>query len=167
MNDEELKTMRKSFQTLFDRRKPLLNNPKIKKLQEKVINIRKSSIENNRKLLKIATENFKNNDIDYCFAKDDVEANNIIFKIINEVNDKNIDSTINMTEFDSLEGDSTIKVAKSKSNTLGEIAISEFLNSRSIEMIETDLGDRILQLKKTDNKPSHPTGPASHLNVNQ
>ena len=27
------------------------------------------------------------------------------------------------------------------------------------------MGDRILQLKKTDNKPVHPTGPASHLNV--
>ena len=27
------------------------------------------------------------------------------------------------------------------------------------------MGDRILQLKKEDNKPVHPTGPASHLNV--
>jgi L-lactate dehydrogenase complex protein LldG len=32
-------------------------------------------------------------------------------------------------------------------------------------IIETDLGDRILQLKKVDNAPVHPTGPASHLNV--
>ena len=34
-------------------------------------------------------------------------------------------------------------------------------------MVETDLGDRILQLKKIDNKPVHPTGPASHLNISK
>ena len=55
-------------------------------------------------------------------------------------------------------------IAKAKSNTLGEINLKDHLN---IEVIETDLGDRILQLKKTDNKPVHPTGPASHLNVRE
>ena len=201
--------MRKSFQTLFNRRKKLLNNPEIKKLQEKVIKIRKNSIENNKELLKIATENFKNNDIDYYFAKDDKEANNIILKIINEENnkvtgscnkdksadlenkaidscnkDKSVDlenkaidsnnkdksnnsNNIKVAKSNSLENNSIIKVAKSKSNTLGEIAISKFLKDKNIEVIETDLGDRILQLKETDNKPTHPTGPASHLNVHQ
>ena len=56
-------------------------------------------------------------------------------------------------------------VAKAKSNTLGEIDLKAHLADKNIEVVETDLGDRILQLKKTDNKPVHPTGPASHLNV--
>ncbi|MDR2966600.1 MAG: LUD domain-containing protein [Methanobacteriaceae archaeon] len=166
MKDKELKTMRKSFQTLFNRRKQLLNNPEIKKLQEKVLNIRKNSIENKEELLKIATENFKNNDIDYYFAKDDNEANKIIFKIISEENNKTIDS-VNKTRNESDNSENNIRVAKSKSNTLGEIATSKFLKSKNIEVIETDLGDRILQLKEYDNKPIHPTGPASHLNVRQ
>ena len=54
-------------------------------------------------------------------------------------------------------------IAKAKSNTLGEINFKEHFSN--IDVVETDLGDRILQLKKTDNKPVHPTGPASHLNV--
>lgn len=58
-----------------------------------------------------------------------------------------------------------ILIAKSKSNTLGEIFISKFLKSKDMDVVETDLGDRILQLKGKDNKPSHPTGPLSYLNV--
>jgi len=41
------------------------------------------------------------------------------------------------------------------------------LKEKNIDIVETDLGDRILQLKKTDNRPVHPTGPASHLNVGE
>ena len=184
MKDKELKTMRKSFQTLFYRRKQLLNDPEIKKLREKVINIRKNSIENKEELLEIASQNLKSNDIDMYFAKDDKEANDIILKIIEEENFKVQDNSISkgnsisrsnsISKGNSISEDDSINksypiitVAKSKSNTLGEIAISKFLSSHNIEVIETDLGDRILQLKKTDNKPTHPTGPASHLNVNE
>jgi L-lactate dehydrogenase complex protein LldG len=166
LKDKEIKTMKKSFQTLFNRRKQLLNDPNIKRLQEKVLKIRKNSIEKREELLKKAIINLKNNDIDYYFAKDDKEANNIILKIINEENNINKDYNDNIAKLDDL-NDPIIKIAKSKSNTLGEIAISKFLSSQNIEVIETDLGDRILQLKKTDNKPTHPTGPASHLNVHQ
>ena len=56
-------------------------------------------------------------------------------------------------------------IAKAKSNTLGEINLKRHLANENIDVVETDLGDRILQLKKIDNKPVHPTGPASHLNV--
>ena len=39
--------------------------------------------------------------------------------------------------------------------------------AKGFDVVETDLGDRILQLKREDNKPVHPTGPASHLNVDE
>lgn len=172
MNEKELITMRNSFKTVFDKRKSILNDPEIKKLQEKVINIRKEAIDNNKELLEITKKSFEKNDIDFAFAKDDIEARNIIYNIIMNVNDPNFkydsdsDSTSNFNS-NFVSDNDRIVVAKSKSNTLGEIAISKYLKSKGIEVVETDLGDRILQLKENDNKPTHPTGPASHLNVQQ
>jgi L-lactate dehydrogenase complex protein LldG len=145
MNSNEINTMNKSFKTLIEKREKLLNNPDIKKLEEKVRNIRKNAIENNFKLLKSAEKSLNRNDIDFFFAKNDEKARTIIYNIIKE------------------EGENI--VGKSKSNTLREIDISDFLKSQNIEVVETDLGDRILQLKETNNKPTHPTGPISHLNV--
>ncbi|MFQ5827466.1 MAG: LUD domain-containing protein [Dehalococcoidia bacterium] len=52
-------------------------------------------------------------------------------------------------------------VVKSKSNATKEIGLTEALESAGIEVVETDIGDRIVQL--AHEKPSHPTGPASHL----
>ena len=56
-------------------------------------------------------------------------------------------------------------VAKSKSNTAGEIGLTEYLESKGVTVIETDLGDRIVQLDP-NSRPSHPIGPASHLRMN-
>ena len=64
-----------------------------------------------------------------------------------------------------IEGYDNKVIAKAKSNTLGEIDLKSNLANKNWNVVETDLGDRILQLKKTDNKPVHPTGPASHLNI--
>jgi L-lactate dehydrogenase complex protein LldG len=145
MNSNEINTMNKSFEILIEKRKKLLNDPDVKKLEEKVRDIRKNGIENNSKLLKIAEKSLQRNDIEFVFAENAEKARNIIYNIIKE------------------EGENI--VGKSKSNTLREIDILDFLKSQNIEVVETDLGDRILQLKETDNKPTHPTGPASHLNV--
>ncbi|KZX14500.1 lactate utilization protein B [Methanobrevibacter cuticularis] len=147
MKENELESMRKSFKTVYEKRKQILNSPQTKKLQENVLAIKKEAIEHYRELLEIAKDSFKANDIDCIFAKDDIEARDVIYDIIKS---EDVDT-----------------VAKSKSNTLGEIAISKYLKSKNIDVVETDLGDRILQLKGTDNKPTHPTGPASHLNVAQ
>jgi L-lactate dehydrogenase complex protein LldG len=147
MNSDEIKVMNKSFKTLIDKRKKLLNDPQTKKLEEKVIAIRKKGIEDNNELFEVAKQSLKRNDIEVFFAEDDEQARDIIYNIIKE--------------------EEEVIVGKSKSNTLREIAISNFLKSKGIEIIETDLGDRILQLKETNNKPTHPTGPASHLNIGQ
>jgi L-lactate dehydrogenase complex protein LldG len=52
-------------------------------------------------------------------------------------------------------------VVKSKSNISKEIGLTSFLNQHGIEIIETDIGDRINQL--TGGRSSHYTGPIVHL----
>lgn len=54
-------------------------------------------------------------------------------------------------------------VVKSKSNAAKEVNLSKHLKNRGIEVVETDLGDRICQLGNVN--PAHPLGPAIHLPV--
>ena len=153
MKEEEIESMRKVFHNLKGRIEPLIKSPKIQALQKRVIDIRKDAIDNNEELIAIAKESFKENDIDCFYANDDEEARKILLDLINEEIEK---SNIDRNE---------VYIAKSKSNTLREIDASQFLEEQGMIIVETDLGDRILQLKKDDNSPVHPTGPASHLTV--
>jgi iron-sulfur cluster protein len=52
------------------------------------------------------------------------------------------------------------RVVKSKSMTSEEIRINEYLEARDIEVIETDLGEWVLQI--ADEAPSHIVAPALH-----
>lgn len=153
MKEEEIESMRKVFNNLRKKIEPLAESPKIQALQKRVIDIRKNAIENNEELIAIAMESFKENDIDCFYANDEEEARKILLDLINEeIESSNLDRN-------------EVYIAKSKSNTLREINASEFLKEHGMKIVETDLGDRILQLKKEDNSPVHPTGPASHLTV--
>ena len=145
MKPSELETMRKSFNTVKNRSNSIKDSPSAKRLESRVREIKKYSIEHNEELFNQVRESFKRNDIDCRFAETADDAISIIDGLLDEY-DANV-------------------VAKAKSNTLGEINLKAHLAEKSIDVVETDLGDRILQLKKTDNKPVHPTGPASHLNV--
>ncbi|MBU2559591.1 LUD domain-containing protein, partial [archaeon] len=53
-------------------------------------------------------------------------------------------------------------VVKSKSNTAKEIDLAFELESSGVTVIETDIGDRILQI--SNETSTHPTGPISHMN---
>jgi L-lactate utilization protein LutB len=64
---------------------------------------------------------------------------------------------------DQLEGEGV--VVKSKSNTLKELDLLERLEGRGVEVVETDLGDRIIQL--SGEEPLHPVGPAVHLTLEE
>lgn len=153
MKEEEIESMRKVFNNLRKKIESLAESPKIQALQKRVIDIRKDAIENNEELIAIAMESFKENDIDCFYANDEEEARKILLDLINEeIESSNLDRN-------------EVYIAKSKSNTLREINASEFLKEHGMKIVETDLGDRILQLKKEDNSPVHPTGPASHLTV--
>ncbi|WP_407375275.1 LUD domain-containing protein [Methanobrevibacter sp.] len=147
MKASELETMRKSFSTVKNRSNSIKDSPSTIRLIERVREIKKYSIENNDQLLDQLKESFKRNDMDLKIAKDSAEALKIIDDLLDDYN--------------------ATTVAKAKSNTLGEINLKCHLAEKNIDVVETDLGDRILQLKRTDNRPVHPTGPASHLNVGE
>ena len=147
MKASELETMRKSFSTVKNRSNSIKDSPSTKRLESRGREIKKFSIENNEELLNQLLESFKRNGIDCVMVDTSEDAIDIIDELIDEY------------------GATTI--AKAKSNTLGEINLKKHLADKDIDVVETDLGDRILQLKKTDNKPVHPTGPASHLNISK
>ena len=147
MKASELETMRKSFNTVKSRSNTIKDSPSVKRLEKRGREIKKHSIENNEELLNQAVESFKRNDIDVMLAETSDDALNIIDGLLDEYE--------------------TTSIAKAKSNTLGEINLKGHFADSDIDIVETDLGDRILQLKKTDNKPVHPTGPASHLNISK
>ena len=142
MKSSELETMRKSFSTVKRRSSSIKDLPSIKRLTSRVREIKKYSFDNKDELFSQVLESFKRNDIECRFAQTSQDALRIIDELIEEYGAE--------------------VIAKAKSNTLGEIGLKDHLD---IDVVETDLGDRILQLKKEDNKPVHPTGPASHLNV--
>ena len=52
-------------------------------------------------------------------------------------------------------------VVKSKSNITKELHLAERLGETGVQVVETDLGDRIVQLAGC--RPVHPTGPACHM----
>jgi len=145
MKKSELETMRKSFNTVKNRSDSIKESSSTKRLVKRVQEIKKYSIEHNDELLAQLLESFERNDIECILADDSQDALKIIDELLEEY-----DASV---------------VAKAKSNTLGEINLKNHLKDNGIDVVETDLGDRILQLKKVDNKPVHPTGPASHLNV--
>ena len=147
MKASELETMRKSFNTVKKRSNTIKDSPSTKRLIKRVQEIKKYSIENNEELFNQALESFRRNDIDVRLAKTADDALDIIDELLCEYE--------------------TPSIAKAKSNTLGEINLKNHFKDLDIDIVETDLGDRILQLKRTDNKPVHPTGPASHLNISK
>ena len=53
------------------------------------------------------------------------------------------------------------RAMKSKSMTTEEVWLNEYLVSRGIEVLETDLGERVVQL--AGQRPSHLLGPALHM----
>ncbi len=86
-------------------------------------------------------ENAINNGIKIHWAKDAKEHNEIAYKILKQHNVK--------------------KVVKSKSMLTEECHLNQYLEQNNIKVIDTDLGERIIQLRKEP--PSHIVLPAIHL----
>lgn len=139
MNFDEIIALRKAFASVKQRQNkniPPDLEEKIKRLKA----VRELSV-GNEKLLTRAIKKLEENGIRVYTAKSKNDAVGIILK---EVGDERL-------------------VVKSKSNVTKEIELTAELQSRGIEVIETDIGDRILQVLKS--KPSHPTGPVAHLSA--
>lgn len=145
MDEIKLNAMRRSFGILENRKNKLLEDEKerINELRENVKEIRKYSVSNLEKLIETAKKKFEENGMEVIFAEDSRKALDEIYKI---VKDESI-------------------ISKSKSNNVNEIGLSDFLKGKGVEIVETDLGDRIVQLDPESQGPSHPIGPASHLNM--
>ena len=145
MDEAKLDAMRRSFNIIETRKKKLLedDNEQLSKLRENVKEIRKYSIENLEELIETAKTRFLENGIEVIFAENSQVALDEIYKIIK-------DESI---------------IAKSKSNNANELGLSAFLGSKGIEVVETDLGDRIVQMDPESYGPSHPIGPAAHLDM--
>lgn len=90
--------------------------------------------------LEKAVASLERNGITVLFAKDGDEARNIIYNIIKEREAKN--------------------VVKIKSMTTEEIELNHFLQEKGMDVVETDLGELIIQIE--NEKPSHIVKPAIH-----
>jgi L-lactate dehydrogenase complex protein LldF len=109
-------------------------------LRTKASEIKDYVIENLHNLVEQFTQNAKKEGIEVFFAKDAKEHNEIVLNHLKEINAK--------------------KVVKSKSMLTEECGLNEFLEKQGIEVIDTDLGERIVQLR--GEKPSHIVLPAIH-----
>ncbi len=110
----------------------------LEKVKEEVKRIRSESV-GNWDLLKEAISRLEKNQFKVIQAKDAKEACETILR---EIGRERL-------------------VVKSKSNISKEIGLTRFLNQHGIEVIETDIGDRIIQL--AGHRASHATAPAVHL----
>jgi L-lactate utilization protein LutB len=134
-----LGAMRKAFNLV--RKRQRTNAHRIPDLELRKIRLRQARkyAVGNQALLEYAAENLRQNGIKVHTAGTREEA---ISLLIREIGNNRL-------------------VVKSKSNLTKEIGLTQALEQRGIAVIETDIGDRIIQL--SGDIPSHPTGPASHL----
>jgi len=139
MNFDEIIALRKAFKSVRTRQQQNTPADLMEKI-EKLKTVREFSV-GNEKLLETAIRKVEQNGIKVFLSKDKEDAVHVVLK---EIGNEKI-------------------VVKSKSNVSKEIHLTEELESRGIEVIETDIGDRILQVLKE--KPSHPTGPVAHLSA--
>ena len=142
MKKSEIQAMNRSFGILEERRAKILDDERTIQLKERVKAIREHSINHMEELIEKATIRLQENGVEVVLAEKSENALEAIYSIVNDQK----------------------MVAKSKSNTAGEIGLNEFLEDKGVKVVETDLGDRIVQLDP-DSRPSHPIGPASHLRM--
>ncbi|OQC51074.1 MAG: CoB--CoM heterodisulfide reductase iron-sulfur subunit D [Euryarchaeota archaeon ADurb.Bin023] len=138
-NKGKLIALRKAFKTTRERQEENISLfPDLEQRINRLKQTRDFSI-GNKELLSQAIKKFENNGFRVFYADTKKDAVDFILKEIGEEK----------------------LVVKSKSNVTKEIGLHEYLEKNGVEVIETDLGDYILQLSKE--KPAHPTGPACHL----
>ncbi len=139
INFDEIRALRRAFASVKDRQKrnlPADFDEKIKRLKA----VREAAVGNDD-LLNEAIRTMERNGIRVISSVDGKDAVKVVLQ----------------------ELDSEKLIVKSKSNVSKEIELTAALESRGIMAVETDIGDRILQLLK--GKPAHPTGPVAQLSA--
>lgn len=117
------------------------NWEKLTRLKEKYRGIKERSIDGLDELVKTAQESLKKVGCEVFLAE---KARDAVDYVLSQAGGEEM-------------------IVKSKSNTINELGLVEYLKNRGTKVIETDLGDRIIQL--TGEIPLHPTGPAIHILV--
>lgn len=115
--------------------------PEWENLREFANQIKTHTMANLDKYILEFEENATKKGIKVHFAMDAKEHNEIVYNILNSHNVK--------------------KLVKSKSMLTEECHLNPYLESKGIEVIDTDLGERIVQLR--NEPPSHIVLPAIHL----
>jgi L-lactate utilization protein LutB len=131
--------MRKSFRTIEARQRE--NAPRIPDLEqrkERLRNAKEASV-GNEQLFMQALSTLRENGFRVIIAK---TAEAAVKQIEHELKGYDL-------------------VVKSKSNVTKEIHLATHMESKNVKVVETDLGDRIIQLAGCE--AAHPTGPACHL----
>jgi len=144
LTDAKLESMRKAFETTRARQKEVKSRLNLEDMRSRLRKTRESSVFN-QALIEKGIRNLKSNGIGVIYAKSGDEALKYVILEIEKV----------------LEKGNPKPIVKSKSNVTKEIGLGNFLEKMGYEVIETDLGDRIIQL--ANEHPAHPTGPACHL----
>jgi L-lactate dehydrogenase complex protein LldG len=141
VNLDEVITLRKAFDSVKKRQK---SNPPpdLEERKNRLKKVRESSI-GNEDLINRAVETLVKNGIKVRQANSNDDA---IRYILEEIKDEKL-------------------IVKSKSNVTKEIELTKQLEKRGIKSVETDIGDRVMQL--LNSKPSHPTGPIVHLSAKE
>lgn len=139
MNFDEVTALKKAFNSVKERQK---NNPlhDFEKKKKRLKEAREMCV-GNEELLEKAVKKLEGNGFKVIRAKNKQDA---IKSILDEIGNEKL-------------------IVKSKSNVTKEIDLTHELEKHGIEVIETDIGDRILQVLKL--KPSHPTGPIAHMSA--
>lgn len=141
MNPEEIIALRKAFNSVKE--KQARNLPGDFAERKKRLKTARELCVGNEELLAKAVASLKKNGIKVHLAKDTQEAIGII---LNEIGEEKL-------------------VVKSKSNVTKEIELTKALEKKRLDVVETDIGDRILQILNAS--PSHPTGPVAHLSAKE
>ncbi|MEO8357336.1 MAG: LUD domain-containing protein [Chloroflexota bacterium] len=115
-------------------------------------------------LAQFIAKNEENGVIVHC-AKDAAEAIQITLNIVNDVPQRTPRNTkASFVNLSDLSGEKVL-IAKSKSMVSEEINLNHALEAAGIQVVETDLGEYIVQLRHE--RPSHIITPAAHLRKEQ
>ncbi len=115
--------------------------PEWERLRESAARIKSHTLEHLAHYLELFEKNAIENGIEVYWASSAREHNLIVSSILEE--------------------EGATKVVKSKSMLTEECALNPWLESKGVEVTDTDLGERIVQL--ADDRPSHIVLPAIHL----
>ena len=126
-------------------RKNAFNGKNIEELVNGIADLKRKSVSHINELYSLFKQKALEHGVIVHLAADAEEANSIIEKIASDCNVRSI--------------------VKSKSMTSEEIHLNDHLTSKGFEVIETDLGEWIIQLRHE--KPSHMVLPAIHLSKEQ